>query len=304
MVRPSSPEMPTERGRYQLLGEIGHGGMGAVFKGRDPDLGRDLAVKVLLEEHRDPDLVRRFIEEAQIGGQLQHPGIVPVYELGSFSRPPAVLHHEAGQGRTLAALLNERADPARRPAAVPGDLRADLPDDGLCARPGRDPPRPEAVERDGRVVRRGAGDGLGPGQGLAQGRAEDAMSLRPRPTRRSWPRSGARATAISRRPAAALGTPAYMAPEQARGETEAIDRRADVFALGSILCEILTGAPAFSGGSRRSRSFESAGGRTRPRRSPGWSTAVPTPSCWPWPATAWPPRPRTGRPTRAWSPGA
>ncbi len=56
--------------------------MGAVLKGRDPDLGRDLAVKVLLERHGDkPDLVRRFVEEAQIGGQLQHPGIVPVYEL-------------------------------------------------------------------------------------------------------------------------------------------------------------------------------------------------------------------------------
>ena len=62
-------------GRYQLLGEIARGGMGAVLKGRDTDLGRDLAVKVLLEQHRDhPELVRRFVEEAQIGGQLQHPG--------------------------------------------------------------------------------------------------------------------------------------------------------------------------------------------------------------------------------------
>ena len=50
VVRPSSPEMPSDHGRYQLLGEIGHGGMGAVLKGRDPDLGRDLAVKVLLDE--------------------------------------------------------------------------------------------------------------------------------------------------------------------------------------------------------------------------------------------------------------
>jgi hypothetical protein len=65
VVRPTSAEMPTESGRYQLLGEIGHGGMGAVIKGRDPDLGRDLAVKILLEEHQDnPELVRRFIEEA------------------------------------------------------------------------------------------------------------------------------------------------------------------------------------------------------------------------------------------------
>jgi eukaryotic-like serine/threonine-protein kinase len=83
IVRPSSPEMPADKGRYQILGEIGHGGMGAVLKGRDPDLGRDLAIKVLLEEyHDDPEMTRRFVEEAQIGGQLQHPGIVPVYELG------------------------------------------------------------------------------------------------------------------------------------------------------------------------------------------------------------------------------
>src|SRR5271170_805697 len=89
LVQPSSPEMPAvgaRTGRLQLLGEIARGGMGAVLKGRDPDLGRDLAVKVLLESHRDkPELIRRFIEEAQIGGQLQHPGIAPIYELGAFA---------------------------------------------------------------------------------------------------------------------------------------------------------------------------------------------------------------------------
>ncbi len=89
VTEPSTDEMPAPavRGdRYQLFGEIARGGMGAVLRGRDPDLGRDLAVKVLLESHEDkPELVRRFVEEAQIGGQLQHPGIVPVYELGAFA---------------------------------------------------------------------------------------------------------------------------------------------------------------------------------------------------------------------------
>ncbi len=88
LVSPRSPAMPATPegswGRYQLQGEIARGGMGAVLKGRDADLGRDLAIKVLLESHRaNPEVVRRFIEEAQIGGQLQHPGIVPVYELGT-----------------------------------------------------------------------------------------------------------------------------------------------------------------------------------------------------------------------------
>ena len=66
--------------RYRIDGEIARGGMGAVLKGRDPDLCRDVALKVLREDHRENgDMVRRFVVEAQIGGQLQHPGIVPIY---------------------------------------------------------------------------------------------------------------------------------------------------------------------------------------------------------------------------------
>ena len=101
LIQPSSPEMPDlpdRSARLQLFGEIARGGMGAVLRGRDIDLGRDLAVKVLLEAHQEkPELVKRFVEEAQIGGQLQHPGVVPVYELGTLRRPPALLHHEAGE---------------------------------------------------------------------------------------------------------------------------------------------------------------------------------------------------------------
>ena len=77
---------PAAAGRNVLFDEIGRGGMGAVFKGRDTELGRELAVKVLLGEHRGrPELVRRFLEEAQIAGQLQHPGVAPVYEMGRFA---------------------------------------------------------------------------------------------------------------------------------------------------------------------------------------------------------------------------
>ena len=116
VIKPSSAEMPApaERGdRYQLFGEIARGGMGAVLKGRDPDLGRDLAVKVLLESHQDkPELVRRFVEEAQIGGQLQHPGIVPVYELGAFADRRPYFTMKLVKGRTLARLLAERQSPA------------------------------------------------------------------------------------------------------------------------------------------------------------------------------------------------
>ena len=110
--------------------------MGAVLKGRDPDLGRDLAVKVLREDLRDnADLVRRFVEEAQIGGQFQHPGIVPVYELGTFADRRPYFTMKLVKGQTLADLLAAAHGPGRRPAPVPVDLRADLPDDGLRPRP-------------------------------------------------------------------------------------------------------------------------------------------------------------------------
>ena len=82
VVKPKSDAMPPPEqtgDRYQLHGEIARGGMGAVLRGRDVDLGRDLAVKVLLEKHAHrPEVARRFVEEAQIGGQLQDPGVVPV----------------------------------------------------------------------------------------------------------------------------------------------------------------------------------------------------------------------------------
>jgi serine/threonine-protein kinase len=65
------PDLSGEPPRYQLIGELARGGMGTIFQGQDLDLGRDLAVKVIREEHCDhPEMVRRFVEEAQIGGQL------------------------------------------------------------------------------------------------------------------------------------------------------------------------------------------------------------------------------------------
>ena len=86
IARPKSPEMPSgdSDSRYRLDGEIARGGMGAIIKGRDTDLGRDLAIKVLLDSHKDkPEVIQRFVEEAQIGGQLQHPGIARSMNWGS-----------------------------------------------------------------------------------------------------------------------------------------------------------------------------------------------------------------------------
>jgi hypothetical protein len=112
-LRPSSEETPQPAlpsgAKLQLLGEIARGGMGAVLKGRDVDLGRDVAVKVLLETHQGRvELAQRFLEEAQIHGQLQHPGIAPVYELGALPDRRPYFTMKLVQGHTLAALLHQR----------------------------------------------------------------------------------------------------------------------------------------------------------------------------------------------------
>ena len=113
IIKPTSDAMPPPEqtgDRYQLQGEIARGGMGAVLRGRDVDLGRDLAVKILLEKHAQrPDVRRRFIEEAQIGGQLQHPGVVPVYDIGRFGARP-FFTMKLVKGQTLAQLLAARGE--------------------------------------------------------------------------------------------------------------------------------------------------------------------------------------------------
>ena len=114
----SSPILLTVKGyqastRYRIDGEIARGGMGAILKGRDPDLGRDVAIKVLREDHRDNlDMVRRFVEEAQISGQLQHPGIAPIYELGTFGDDRPFFSMKLVRGDTLSKLIEARKGPS------------------------------------------------------------------------------------------------------------------------------------------------------------------------------------------------
>jgi eukaryotic-like serine/threonine-protein kinase len=247
--RASSSEPPKDKGRYQILGEIDHGGMGAVFKGRDRDLGRDLAIKVLLDEHHDdPVMTRRFVEEAQIGGQLQHPGIVPIYELGSFDDLRPYFTMKLVKGRTMAALLKERAGPAH-----------DLPRflsifEQVCQTMAYAHAR-GVIHRDLKPLNIMVG-AFGEVQvmdwGLAKVLPKGGTNDETRPQTDEPAASviwtvRAESDDESRRVSVRGGTPAYMAPEQANDDVEAMDERADVFGLGSILCEILTGRPAYTG---------------------------------------------------------
>ena len=253
LVRPSSPEMPDLSGqpsRYQLIGELARGGMGAIFQGRDLDLGRDLAVKVILEEYRNhPEMVRRFVEEAQIGGQLQHPGITPVHELGRFPDGRLFIAMKLVRGRTLAALLEARGGPdddrmqflsvfeqvcqATAYAHSRGVIHRDLKPSNVMV----------GAFGEVQVMDWGLAKVLDQG-----GVVEEEQSLGASQGDLAVRTLRCGSEGLESRVGSVLGTPSYMAPEQARGELDTLDERADVFALGSILCEILTGRPAFAGG--------------------------------------------------------
>jgi serine/threonine protein kinase len=239
--------------RLQLLGEIARGGMGAVFKGRDHVIGRELAIKILLEQHRGrPELIRRFIEEAQIAGQLQHPGIVPVYELGTFADRRPFFTMKLVKGRTLADVLAARPDPTSDQPRVLGIFLQVCQTVAYAHARG-------VIHRDlkpSNVMVGGFGEVQVMDWGLAKvlpkgGAVDDAAAgeLDDQETIIATARSGS--DSHLSHAGSVLGTPAYMAPEQARGEIDRVDERADVFALGSMLCKILTGRPAFVGRSSR-----------------------------------------------------
>ncbi len=250
LVRPSAEVGVGGSTRYRIDGEIGRGGMGSVLRGRDPDLGRDIAIKVLRDDLRnDAEMVRRFVEEAQIGGQLQHPGIVPIYELGAFADRRPFFSMKLVKGHTLAGLLDSRR-------GATADLPSFLNIIESVAQTVAYAHARGVIHRDlkpSNVMVGSFGEVQVMDWGLAKvlprgGVADDGSAgLHPRAeTVIATARSGSGDSDLSHA-GSVLGTPSYMAPEQARGEIDRVDERADVFALGSILCEVLTGRPAFTG---------------------------------------------------------
>jgi serine/threonine-protein kinase len=285
LVKPRSDTMPlaaqTGFARYQLQGEIARGGMGAIFKGRDVDLGRELAIKVLLEAHQgNAEVVRRFVEEAQIGGQLQHPGIAPVFELGTFPEPDRRPYFamKLVKGQTLSALLSERgrvsapSPDGDTPGANATGLAADLPRflsifEAVCQTMAYAHAR-GVIHRDlkpSNIMVGSFGEVQVMDWGLAKvlpqgGIADEDRAEHANETVIMTVRSGSSGSSGESQAGSVLGTPSYMAPEQARGEVEQIDERSDVFGLGAILCEILTGQPPFVASSREETRSQAARG--------------------------------------------
>jgi serine/threonine protein kinase len=251
MERPRSKEtesVPIMAGQYQVFGEIGRGGMGAVLKGRDVDLGREVAIKVLLEQHAgDRGLMGRFLEEAQISGQLQHPGIVPLYGLGLFSDRRPFFAMKLVKGRTLSALLDARKDASEDRHRFVGIFHQ------ICQTVAYAHAR-GVIHRDlkpSNVMVGNFGEVQVMDWGLAKvlPREEDRnkgdAQKPPQITSIKTVRTGKPDS--ESQPGAVMGTAAYMPPEQARGKVEDLDERCDVFGLGAILCQILTGHPPYVG---------------------------------------------------------
>jgi serine/threonine-protein kinase len=241
----SSPiDLAAPGDRYELRATIGEGGMGEVFACVDRRIGREVAVKRLRADKAGrPDLRERFVREGRVQGQLEHPAIVPVYDLGQDRDGVAYMTMKRVRGETLEHVL-ERLHRGATPAVVrrysrhklltaftsaclavhyahtSGVVHRDLKPSNVMlgdfgevyvldwglAKIATEQRAPHAVPGSGRVV-----DTPDAGQRTEHG--------------------------------AILGTPGYMAPEQCAGDVEAVDARADVYALGAILFELLTLEP-------------------------------------------------------------
>jgi tetratricopeptide (TPR) repeat protein len=216
-------------------------------------------------------LLRRFVEEAQIGGQLQHPGIVPVYELGHGANRYPYFTMKLVKGQTLAQLLKEH--PARGGRQSPVETSKQgvdvprAPDDlprflGIFEQVCQTVAYAHArgvIHRDlkpGNIMVGAFGEvqvmdwGLAkvlpprPGAGAAVNPAEITTIIS---TARRPGTDAPASPHADTEPGSVLGTPPYMSPEQARGDVDRLDERCDVFSLGAILCEILTGQPPYQG---------------------------------------------------------
>lgn len=245
----AGPDTPTLKGRYRVLGEIARGGMGIVLRARDPDLGRDVALKILGTELGErPDLEQRFIEEARIAGQLQHPGIVPVYDIGAREGERPFFTMKLLHGETLAAQLAGRSDPQTGQHRLLNVFEAVCEavayahDRGVVHRDLK--PGNVMVGRfaEVQVIDWGLAKVLGEGRSDALGgAAREPGGVGSAPA--AAPIAAAAETPFLSLAGSVFGTPGYMAPEQARGDSSAVTARTDVFALGAILLEILSGAP-------------------------------------------------------------
>ncbi len=237
-----------QQGRYEILERIGQGGMGVVYRARDQNLGRDVALKILREHAADPLAEQRLRREAEVIARLEHPGIAPVYDVGRLDNGALFYVMKLVRGRSLDQAVRAVSPLPQRLrffqqicetvafAHAHGVIHRDLkPQNVMLGEFG------EVLVLDwgtAKLLRAADADPALPAAtsvGAVAGRAPDSDTT-------------TRATAHG----TIIGTPAYMSPEQARGEIATLDERADVYALGAILYFLLTDAPPRPAGASNS----------------------------------------------------
>ena len=214
-------------GPYEIFSLLGTGGMGEVYRGRDPRLGRDVAIKVLpANASSDPGGLQRFEQEARAAAALDHPNILAVYDVGVYDGVPYIVS-ELLEGQTLRERVSSGPIPMRTALDYAVQIAHGLAaahENGIVHRDLK--PDNVFLTRDGRVKILDFG--------LANLIDQESTGVVSSVLPTSPPGTS---------PGLVLGTTGYMSPEQVRGEH--VDRRTDIFALGVVLYEMLTGRRAF-----------------------------------------------------------
>jgi eukaryotic-like serine/threonine-protein kinase len=236
-------EMPDLTGtRYRLLERVARGGMGVVYVAEDEKLQRRVALKILDVPCTDSDLANRLIREALVLAQLEHPGIVPVHDVGRLADGRVFYTMKFVQGQRLDKFIEPIASVTDRLriflricdavafAHARGVLHRDLKPANIMVGPFG-----EVLVMDWGLAKLLRRDARQPSQ-----IPDPEATIFEKPTRAGDSRGGAQ-TGVATGHGTVMGTPGYMSPEQARGDVEHLDARSDIFSLGALLRFLLTG---------------------------------------------------------------